>query len=120
MMSFKEKSLVVLSLGLALSGEVKRQDVWTMILSAARNPDAKDIAWTWMKTNIGTLRKLSEGTGTLSRILLSVIPILGIGRLKEVTKFFGENKIQEAEKGIEAGLEKLITYDKLVRMTTSV
>jgi tricorn protease interacting factor F2/3 len=114
MTSFKETSLVALSLGLALSGEVKRQDVGSMILVAAANPDARDLTWIWLKVNIGRLLKLYEGTGRLSRILLSVIPILGIGRVEEVEKFFEENKIPEAEKGIEAGIEKLKIYGRLV------
>jgi len=114
MASFKETSLVALSLGLALSGEVKRQDIGSMILSAAANPDARDLAWIWLKVNIGRLLKLYEGTGRLSRILLSVIPILGVGRVEEVERFFEENKIPEAEKGIEAGIEKLKIYDRLV------
>jgi len=114
MASFKETSLVALSLGLALGGEVKRQDVGSMILAATANPDARDLAWTWLKVNIGRLLKLYEGTGRLSRILLSVIPILGIGRVEEVERFFEENKIPEAEKGIEAGIEKLKIYDRLV------
>jgi len=115
MASFKETSLVALSLGLALSGEVKRQDVGSIILSAAVNPDARDLAWTWLKVNIRRLLKLYEGTGRLSRILLSIIPILGIGRVEEVETFFKENKIPEAEKGIEAGMEKLKIYDGLVK-----
>jgi len=115
MTSFKETSLVALSLGLALSGEVKRQDVGSMILAAAANPDARDLAWTWLKVNIGRLLKLYEGTGRLSRILLSVIPILGIGRVEEVERFFEENRIPEAEKGVEAGIEKLKIYDRLVK-----
>jgi len=119
LMSFKDKSLVALSLGLALSGEVKRQDVRTLILAAAGNPDARDIAWFWIKVNIGLLRKLYEGTGTLSRVLLATIPILGIGRVKEVEKFFEENRIPEAGKGIEAGLEKLKIYDRLVKIISS-
>ena len=114
MTSFKETSLVALSLGLALSGEVKRQDVGSMILAAATNPDARDLAWIWLKVNIGRLLKLYEGTGRLSRILLSVIPLLGIGRVEEVERFFEENRIPEAEKGIEAGIEKLKIYDRLV------
>jgi len=115
MMSFKETSLVALSLGLALSGEVKRQDIGTMILVATRNPDARDMTWLWIKVNIGRLKKLYESTGMLSRILLSVIPILGIGKIEEVEKFFEENRIPAAEMGIQAGLEKLKIYDRLVK-----
>ena len=113
MTSFRRESLIALSLGLALSGEVKRQDVRTMILAAARNPDARDTAWTWLKVNIGKLARLYEGTGTLSQGLLLAIPLLGIGRVEEAEKFFEENRIPEASKGIEAGLERLRIYDRL-------
>lgn len=115
MMSFKETSLVALSFGLALGGEVKRQDVSTMIVAASGNPDARGLTWMWIKVNMGRLTKLYEGTGTLSRILMWVIPTLGIGRVEEVERFFEENRIPEAEKGIRAGLETLRIYDKLAK-----
>jgi tricorn protease interacting factor F2/3 len=119
MVSFKDPSLVALSFSLALSGEVKRQDVGTMVLAAARNPDARVVTWKWLKTNISRLKSLYEGTGKLSRILLSVIPVLGIGRVEEVEKFFKENMIPEAETGIKAGLEKLKIYDRLEKFTSN-
>ncbi|MCJ7632860.1 M1 family metallopeptidase, partial [Candidatus Bathyarchaeota archaeon] len=115
MSSFKDTSLIALSHGFALSGEVKRQDIGTVILSSLRNPDAKELTWIWLKINIERLRSLFEGTGRLSQILLSAIPILGIGKVEEVEKFFNQNKVLGAENGIEAGLEKLKIYDGLVR-----
>ncbi|MFH0897171.1 MAG: M1 family metallopeptidase [Candidatus Bathyarchaeota archaeon] len=115
MVSFRETSLVALSLGLILSGEVKKQNVGNMILAAMRNPDAKNLTWMWIKVNMNILEKLYEGTGSLSRVLQSVIPILGIGKVEEVERFFKENRIPMAEKGIEAGLEKLKIYDRLVK-----
>lgn len=113
MMGFKEPSLVALSFGLALSSEVKRQDVLTMILAAAGNPDAREVTWIWLKTNIGRLKSLYEGTSEFSELLLSVIPIVGIGRLQEVESFFEKNMIMGAETGIKAGMEKLRVYDRL-------
>jgi tricorn protease interacting factor F2/3 len=114
MVSLKEPTSVAISLGLAWI-EVKTQDSASMILAAATNPDARDVAWTWIKVNIERLRKIHEGTGTLSRILLSVIPILGIGKVEEVERFFKENEMPEATKGIEAGLERLRIYDRFVK-----
>ena len=114
MMSFKDASMIALSLGFALGGEVKRQDIGTMILGSLRNPDARSLTWTWLKVNMDRLKKLFEGTETLSRILISAIPILGIGRVEEAEKFFEENRVG-LENSIEAGLEKLKIYDNLVR-----
>jgi tricorn protease interacting factor F2/3 len=73
-----------------------------MILASLRNPDARSLTWTWFKVNIGQLKKLFEGTETFSRILISVIPVLGIGRVEEAEKFFEENKV-----GVEKVLKQV-------------
>jgi tricorn protease interacting factor F2/3 len=62
---------------------------------------------------------LYQNTGILSGTFLSIIPILGIGRIPEVEDFFNKHKIIEAEVGIKAGLEKLNTFDRLVRKIQS-
>ncbi len=114
LVSLKDPALVAQSLGFALSGEVKRQDVRTMIVVATRNTEAREVSWSWLKFNLSKLRKLYEGTAAMSRVLLSVIPILGIGNVEEVEMFFSQNKVPEAEKGILAGLERLRIYNNLV------
>jgi len=111
--SFNDSSLVALSFGLALSGEVKRQDVRTMISYAVGNPDARGVLWTWIKTNIEKLKEYYSASGALSRMMPSILPLLGIGRAADVEKFFNENPIPSAEAGIKAGLEKLRIYDRL-------
>jgi tricorn protease interacting factor F2/3 len=60
------------------------------------------------------LREVYKGTGDISRLLQSCIPILGIGRVDEVERYFEENRIPEALNGINAGLEKLKIYQRLV------
>jgi tricorn protease interacting factor F2/3 len=111
--SFKDPSLVYLSLGLALNGEVKKQDIGSLIMAASRNPNAKEVIWTWFKTNIQWIREIYEGTWILSKIIMSVVPIIGIGNVVEVETFFEENQIPEARLGVEVGLERLKIYNKL-------
>jgi tricorn protease interacting factor F2/3 len=111
--SFKEPSLVALSFGLALSGDVKRQDVRTMIAYAVGNPDARGVVWTWMKANMGRLKEYYAASGALSRMMPSILPLLGIGRATDVERYFEQNPIPEAETGIRAGLERLRIYDRL-------
>jgi tricorn protease interacting factor F2/3 len=107
--------MVKRTLDFTLSEEVKRQDVRTVLLAATEKPDAKNVTWKWMQDNIEKLRKLYENTGILSGTFLYVIPILGIGRVKEVEAFFNTHKITDADVGVNAGLEKLKAYDRLVR-----
>ncbi len=114
MTTFTNGSLVKRTLDFALGEEVKRQDVRIVLVAATEKPDAKDVTWKWLRDNIEKLRKLYENTGILSGTFLSIIPILGIGRVEETETFFTTHKIADAEVGITAGLEKLVAYDRLV------
>ncbi len=115
MTAFTDGALVQESLDYSLSGEVKRQDVVRVIHAAAQMPHAKDIAWTWLQSNMEKLRELYKDTGVLSDIFSSVIPILWVGRIQQVEDFFGKHIMPDAEVGIKAGLEKAGAYDRLVR-----
>ncbi|MGA3404177.1 MAG: M1 family metallopeptidase [Candidatus Bathyarchaeia archaeon] len=115
MTTFTNGSLVKRTLDFALGEEVKRQDVRIVLVAATEKPGAKDVTWKWLRDNIEKLRKLYENTGILSGTFLSIIPILGIGRVEETETFFTTHKIADAEVGITAGLEKLVAYDRLVR-----
>jgi hypothetical protein len=75
--------------------------------SAARNPNARDGTWKWIVEKFEWLRGIYEGTGVVSRYLTYMLPILGIDRAEEVTKFFAQHRAPETNKGVEAGLEKL-------------
>jgi len=114
MTAFKEPRLLSKLLEMAQGGEVKKQDQMTLISATTRNPHARDTAWTWIKPSMSHLREVYEGTGDLSRLLQSCIPILGIGRIEEVERYFSENRLPEAQNGINAGLEKLKIYQRLV------
>lgn len=113
LVSFKDPELAGRSLQLALGGEVKRQDVFTLIMAAAGNPDARQVLWDWIKAHMEKLREIYRGTNVLARILSAAIPIIGIGRREEFESFFQKNPVPEAESGIQAGLEKLRVYDRL-------
>lgn len=114
MTTFKEPRLLSKLLEMAQGGEVKKQDQMTLISATTRNPYARDIAWMWIKSSMSHLRELYEGTGDISRLLQSCIPILGIGRIEEVERYFNENRVPEAQNGINAGLEKLKIYQRFV------
>jgi tricorn protease interacting factor F2/3 len=105
--SFSKPSLNARAMDLASSGEIKKQHVGTLLGSATRNPEAREVTWNWIAKNFDWLRGIYEGTGVVSRYLTYMLPILGIDRTEEVTKFFIQHKVPEIAKGVEAGLEKL-------------
>jgi len=115
MTGFADEALLLKTLSLALSGEVKRQDVVAVIGAAAEKPHAGDTIWSWLQLNIERIRDLYHNTGVLSGMFGSLIPILGVGRIQEVENFFDKHKMPEAEMGIKAGLERLRAYDRLVK-----
>ena len=115
MTGFADEALLRKTLGFALSGEVKRQDVIAVIGSAAEKPHAGGILWSWLQLNIEKIRELYQNTGVLSGLFGSLIPILGVGRVQEVESFFNKHTMPESEMGVRAGLERLRAYDRLVK-----
>src|SRR2546427_106071 len=105
--SFGKPSLNARAMELASSGEIKKQHVGTLLGSATRNPDARTATWNWITAKFEWLRGIYEGTGVVSRYLTYMLPILGIDRTEEVTKFFAQHKAPETTKGVKAGIEKL-------------
>jgi tricorn protease interacting factor F2/3 len=105
--SFSKPSLNARAMELASSGEIKKQHLGTLLSSAARNPDARAGTWDWITVKFEWLRGIYEGTGVVSRYLTYMLPILGIDRIDEVTKFFAQHRAPETTKGVKAGLEKL-------------
>jgi len=115
MTAFSDEALLKQTLDFTLNGEVKRQEVRSVAVMATEKPRAKNVTWNWLRANIGRLQELYKGTGILSATFMALIPILGIGRIKEVEEFFNVHSIPDAAVGISAGLEKLKAYDRLVR-----
>jgi tricorn protease interacting factor F2/3 len=114
MMMFTDPASLQRAVDFALSGQVKRQDAIAIVRPASANPEAQDIAWNWLRSNIIKLQEMYHGTGILSEQFLSVIPVLGVGRVQEIEEFFDKHKMPDSEAGIKAGLERLRAYDRLV------
>ena len=119
MACFTQEALLQRTLEFTMRGEVKRQDIIGVVLACSSNPHGKDLAWDFMKANIQRLGELYQSTGILSGVFLSLIPILGVGRVGEFEKFFAEHSMPDSEVGIKAGLEKLQAYDRLVKTLTT-
>jgi aminopeptidase N len=115
MTTFSRKELVKRTLDFAIGGEVKRQDVISVVTAAIKNPQVKDMTWDWFKSNMGKLQELYQSTGLLSTVFMSIIPVLCIGRVSEGEDFFAKHPIPDADAGIKLGLEKLRVYDRLVK-----
>jgi len=108
--------LSLLASSLIFTGEVKKQDLRTILYYLPRNPEAKDSAWAWIRTNFKALANIYAGTGIFGRALAQVIPILGLGREEEVENFLKSQEIPEILTGIKDGLEMLKVYSRIYRI----
>lgn len=117
--AFANETLVKQALDFAISGEVKRQDIVRVLLRTLDNPQAREIAWRWLQSNIEKLQETYQSTGILSEAFMAIIPILCIGKVREAEDFFSKHVIPDAEMGIKAGLEKLHAYAQLAKTITS-
>jgi tricorn protease interacting factor F2/3 len=112
---FADEKLISRVMDFVLSGEVKRQDVVGAVGGAVQNPHVRSLMWNWLKSEIGRLQELYAGTGLMSSILASVIPVLCLGRVQEAETYFAEHMLPDSETGIKVGLEKLHAYDRLAK-----
>ncbi len=113
--SFKQPDLVRKVQAFAMAGNVKRQDIGRGLLQfATSNPDAHAVTWEWFRDNIEKLDKMYEGTATLSAYMRQYISIIGVGRVGEIEKLFGEHKLA----GADATLERLKIHDRLANEIT--
>ncbi|MEM4085759.1 MAG: M1 family metallopeptidase [Saccharolobus sp.] len=113
MLFFKKPYLVGNTLSLMLNGEIKKQDIPYTLVTVALNPYAKEVVFSWIKMHINFIREAYKGTGILGRRLIDIIPLIGIGREKEVEEFFTNLDMPEASVGIKSGLELLKAYSRL-------
>src|SRR5205807_8963972 len=72
-----------------------------------RNPDTRIVILNCITIKFEWLLCIYEGTRVVSRYLTYMLPILGIDRTEEVTKFFAQNNAPETTKGVRAVIEKL-------------
>src|SRR5437870_1442581 len=113
--SFSKPSLNIRAMELASSGEIKKQHVGTLLGSATRNPDARTATWNWITKNFEWLRGIYEGTGVVPRYLTYMLPILGIDRTEEVTKFFAKHDAPETTKEVREAVDKLRIQHALLK-----
>jgi len=106
LLSFREPYLVVNTMSLALTGEIKRQDIARILPFASYNPYSRFALWKWIKTHMEFLRSIYTGTGIFARSLRSATPFLGLNN-PDVEEYFKTNKFPEMEIEIKSALEIL-------------
>ena len=107
--------LVEATLDGALRGEINRGHVWTVIIHAGLNRPSREITWKWLQAHVAELNEFFRGTGFMPEVLYPLIPVLGLGRDKEVRAFFAANPFPEGARGAAKGLEMLTIAENFAR-----
>lgn len=118
MVNIREREGLRQALNLLLSNKVKKQDI-RAITASTTNYGNRDMIWSWLTENYGTLRKIYAGSGVLPRIISYTIPYIGLGREAEVIDFFKNNPTPEASMGVSVGLELMGIYSGLSKRLRS-
>jgi len=107
----RDRSVLRQAIDWVASSERKQNVLY--VLTAALNPDGRDVLWEWLRGGgLDLLERAFSGTAIAERWLGNYLPFLGIGREREVEEFFTARPIGRSP-GVRSGLELLRAYSKL-------
>lgn len=106
--SFKNKDLLKKTLAFAISGEVRDQDVPSLLAMVWQNKNGQELTWNFMKNNWNMLiKKYGEGGHFISRIIGPLGNHTTPKDLKDAKKFFAKNPAPGAERALKQSYEKI-------------
>jgi tricorn protease interacting factor F2/3 len=97
------------------TGQIKKQDSLVFYISASANPKGRDFMLDQIESLVKELQNVFVGTGTTSRTLEQIIPLLGIGRENRVLEVVEKLRSPDIETGLRKGTELLQVYSKFVK-----
>jgi tricorn protease interacting factor F2/3 len=106
-------------LELIKSEGIKKQDTFIFYGAAAANPKGREFIFQHLSFAVRQLRTDFADTGAPSRILEQIIPLIGIGREKEMVDMLERLRSPDIETGIEKGKEFLGIYSKFAARGSS-
>jgi len=116
MCNFKQKNLLLKTLNLALTSEVRSQNIRVPIMGVSANIHGSTVLWPWLKSHWKKLvRKFGVGNPLANRIVASVGSVIDDRQEKEVRNFFKRNPLPGTERVIEQTLERVRIRSNFLR-----
>jgi len=116
MCNFKQKKLLLKTLALSLTAEVRSQNIRVPIMGVSANIYGSDILWPWLKNNWKKLvRRFGVGNPLANRIVASIGSVIDDKQEKDVRKFFKRMPLPGTERVIEQTLERVRIRSKFLR-----
>jgi len=116
MCNFKQKNLLLKTLTLSLTPEVRSQNIRVPIMGVSANIYGNDILWPWLKNHWKKLvGRFGVGNPLANRIVASIGSVIDDKQEKDVRKFFKRNPLPGTERVIEQTLERVRIRSKFLR-----
>jgi len=116
MCNFKQKNLLLKTLALSLTPEVRSQNIRVPIMGVSANIYGSDILWPWLKNHWKKLvRRFGVGNPLANRIVASIGSVIDDKQEKDLRKFFKRNPLPGTERVIEQTLERVRIRSKFLR-----
>jgi tricorn protease interacting factor F2/3 len=116
MCNFKQKNLLLKTLALSLTPEVRSQNIRVPIMGVSANIYGNEILWPWLKNNWKKLvRRFGVGNPLANRIVASIGSVIDDKQEKDVRKFFKKMPLPGTERVIEQTLERVRIRSKFLR-----
>jgi len=116
MCNFKQKNLLLKTLNLALTPEVRSQNIRVPIMGVSANIHGKTVLWPWLKNHWKKLvRKFGVGNPLANRIVASVGSVIDDKQERDVRNFFKRNPLPGTERVIEQTLERVRIRSNFLR-----
>ncbi|MEM2160937.1 MAG: M1 family aminopeptidase, partial [Candidatus Nitrosotenuis sp.] len=114
--SFKDPKLLLRTLELSQSAEVRSQNMHIPIIRISANQYGKKILWPWLKKNWKKLRiKVGVGSPLLNRIVASISAVADESMQSEIKQFFKKNPTPGTEMTLSQTLERIRIHSQLLK-----
>jgi len=116
MCNFKQKNLLLKTLALSLTPEVRSQNIRVPIMGVSANIYGNEILWPWLKNHWKKLvGRFGVGNPLANRIVASIGSVIDDKQEKDVRKFFKRMPLPGTERVIEQTLERVRIRSKFLR-----
>jgi len=110
--NFRAPNLVIRTLEYAVSGQVRNQDSWILIASLLAQHQTSELAWNWVQTHWDKVQaQLTTASG--ANLVSSTGSFCSVKERNEVATFFGQHKVEAAERALAKALDSI---DACVRL----
>jgi len=103
---FPDPALVKRTLDYTVSGEVRNQDAWIVLVALLRNRETRDQAWDYMQKNWDKVQaQLTISSG--ANVVSATGSFCSVRQRDEVVNFFATHKVESSERTLAKAVDSI-------------